>query len=355
MLVTVPLVVLIGAGASQGAGQNMVVPAPPLTTELFNPAYDAVLHQYDLAMKAGRHISEEIAGSSSPPVFEDLLRGLRDSKHAHHRHMALAVPFYLQELLWQQSEVQNLRASAYERLTRKLLELESVFFVTLNYDILLDRQLNAYRSLNTLDAYVEPHSNWALLKPHGSVNWSWPLAVPTYAYTPAADLDYSPTDLIAVSPDAHWSTMRGVQSHEIDEPFRRTTPVERYPALALPLGPDDEIIMPREHIDRLVHGIRTAAEIDLLVIGYSGYDKAILKLLHDAISAGNTRVRRATIVNVDQAGAADVYGRFDAAGVGAVWQDLRPEPFADWATSRLDYLVRHYGEGPRYSGVGVGV
>jgi len=332
----------------------MLAPAPPLTTELFNPAYNAVLHQYDLAMKAGRHIEEEIAGSSSPPVFEDLLRDLRDSKHAHHRHMALAVPFYLQDLLWQQSEAQNLRASAYERLTRKLLELESVFFVTLNYDVLLDRQLNAYRSLNTTDAYIAPRSNWALLKPHGSVNWSWPLATPTYPFTPAAELDYSPTDLTVVSPDANWWTVRGVKAHEIGEPLQRSTPVTRYPALALPLGPDDQIIMPRQHIDRLVNGIHKAAEIDLLVIGYSGYDKAILKLLHDAISDRNTRVRRATIVNVDQSAAVAVYDRFDAAGLGAVWQDLRPEPFADWAISRLDYLVRHYGEGPSYIGIGVG-
>jgi hypothetical protein len=90
----VPLVVVIGAGASRGAG-NLTDPPPPLTTELFGSPYYEVLSEYDLAMKAGRHIAEQTQASLTPPVFEDLLRGLRESDHSHYRHMALAVPFYL--------------------------------------------------------------------------------------------------------------------------------------------------------------------------------------------------------------------------------------------------------------------
>lgn len=347
---SVPLVVVIGAGASRGAGK-LSEPKPPLTTELFDSRFNDVLSQYDLAVKAGRHIAEAVASSATPPVFEDVLRGLRESNHAHHRHMALAVPFYLQELLWQQSERHNMQATAYERLTRKLLELESIFFVTLNYDVLLDRQLNSYRSLNTLDAYIEPYSNWALLKPHGSVTWSWPLNAPTYPYTPQADLTYRANELTAVAPDANWWTVRGLDQARVSAPFRRGTAVGRYPALALPEGPQDVIVMPKEHTNRLLNGIRSSAEIDMLVIGYSGYDKAILELLRDAVSHNSTRIRRTTVVNTDQAAALGVYRRFEDAGLAAVWQDIRPEPFSDWASARLDYLVSHYNEGPSYVSV----
>lgn len=345
----VPLVVLVGAGASRGAG-DLDQPPPPLTTELFASDYGSVLDLYPLAAKAGRHIREQIQASPTPPVFESLLRGLRESDYAHHRHMALAVPFYLQELLWEQSQRQHLHATAYERLTRKLLELPSVFFVTLNYDVLLDRELHSYRTLNTLDAYIAPRSNWALLKPHGSVNWWWPLQSPTSPYTPSADTIVNRDQVGVVVPDANWWDARGLNYADAIEPQRRFSQVGRYPALALPEGPDDTIVMPRDHTQFLIDNISGREEIDLLVIGYSGYDRAILELLGHAC-AGRTRIRRITVVNFDQEAAAEVYGRFKQAGLEAVWQDIRPEKFADWSGGRLDYLVANYGGGPGYDAI----
>lgn len=346
----VPLVVLIGAGASQGAG-DLADPPPPLTTELFASQYHDVLRDYPLAAKAGRHIDEQTKASPTPPVFEDLLRGLRESSHEHYRHIAQAVPFYLQELLWQQSERHYLHATAYERLTRKLLELQSVYFVTLNYDVLLDRQLHSFRALNTLDAYIAPRSNWALLKPHGSVNWYWGLPSPTSPYTPHVDLAINRDQIGVMPPDFTLWNIRGLEFAQSIEPQRRISQVSRYPALALPEGPDDVIVMPQTHTEHLINGIARSAEIDLLIIGYSGYDKSILQLLRDALGENRTRIRRVTVVNLDEQSAAGVYGRLKEAGLEAVWQDVRPERFADWAESRLDYLVDNYGGGPAYDAI----
>jgi hypothetical protein len=65
----VPLVVILGAGASRGSGffqDNARLPSvpevPPLTVDLFNEEkYGPILREYDLAHQAGRFIEQERA------------------------------------------------------------------------------------------------------------------------------------------------------------------------------------------------------------------------------------------------------------------------------------------------------
>jgi hypothetical protein len=76
----------------------------------------------------------------------------------------------------------------YDRLIERLLRLPYVFFVTLNYDVLLDRRLSAYHPLLSFDEYVTRDKNWSLIKLHGSVNWFHPTNKPYVAETPPRDL-----------------------------------------------------------------------------------------------------------------------------------------------------------------------
>jgi hypothetical protein len=83
-----------------------------------------VLSQYDLAHQAGRFITAERADNDAL-ALEHVLHDLRTSEHAHHRHMAIAVPPYLQDLLLTVSEKHYTRGSRYDRLIERLLRLPS--------------------------------------------------------------------------------------------------------------------------------------------------------------------------------------------------------------------------------------
>jgi hypothetical protein len=54
---------------------------------------------------------------------------------------------------------------------RVLDEAEVAEFVTLNYDLFLDRALEIYGSASGMDWYVDRSRMFRLYKLHGSVNW----------------------------------------------------------------------------------------------------------------------------------------------------------------------------------------
>jgi hypothetical protein len=251
--------------------------------------------------------------------------------------MAVSVPYYLQELLYRVSDEQYRLGANYDRLIERLLTLPYVFFITLNYDVLLDRRLNAHHLLSGSRDYLS-NDGWSLLKPHGSVNWHYELQQAVDPHMPPAQIDRRGDTIQMHAPNASLTGIRG-------GPASTAT----YPALALPLGPDDEIVMPDQHVRFLKQRINSAGEVDLLTVGYSGYDKEILKLITDAIALRPTRIRRVTVVSHDSDEAARVYQRLEEAGLGGLWADLSVYGFADWVgAGRLDYLVDHYGEGPTY-------
>src|SRR5687768_6409066 len=187
----VPLVTILGAGASLASGDyGDDLYRPPLTVDLFDEdRFGSVLSRYELAHQAGRFITHERADDDAL-ALEHVLHALRTSEHAHHRHMAIAVPPYLQELLLSISERHHSDAHRYDRLIERLLRLPYVFFVTLNYDLLLDRRLNSHHALGTFKDYITEDKNWSLLKLHGSVNWFHPTPAPFVPGTPRPDLEW---------------------------------------------------------------------------------------------------------------------------------------------------------------------
>jgi hypothetical protein len=300
-----------------------------LTVDLFDEgAFGELLETYDLAHQAGRYIARQ-QNRDSALALESALHRLRTSDFAHHRHMAVAVPLYLQHLLYEVSERLHRRAFRYDHLIESLLRLPVVHFVTLNYDLLLDRRLSTFHPLNHLSDYVVRDRNWSLIKLHGSVNWyrkSKHLFAPA---SPPPNLVLEP-DISCVSPHASLQTIRR----------SKTASTNRYPALALPEGPEDELVAPDEHLKYLEGEILAAHQIDLLVIGYSGLDQAALRLL----SKTRSDVRRLTIVNADFPSAQTVLERLEEAGIGAVWPLPFAGDFAEWVDlGHLDRLVEEYG------------
>jgi hypothetical protein len=327
----VPLVVVLGAGASRGAGDFVGASAPPLTLDLFDESqYGRLLETYDLAHQAGRYIARQQAGDTAL-ALERALNELRLSTFSHHRHMAVAVPFYLQDLLHGVSDQLHRQAFRYDHLIEQLLRLPYVYFVTLNYDVLLDRRLASYYPLNSPWDYIEGNKNWALIKLHGSVNWYRKSIEPLDPASPPSDLDlYQGIDCLP--PAASLQEIRNSTGGETD----------RYPVLALPEGPEDELVAPPTHINFIERELSSFHQFDLLVIGYSGLDEAVLGLLNRRRSD----LRRMTIVNTGLATASEVLLRLQNAGVKAVWPSAFHGDFAEWADhGYLDKLVSEY-DGP---------
>lgn len=331
----VPLVVILGAGASRGSGKYRREPLrPPLTIDLFDErSYGDLLKLYDLAHQAGRYITQERALDNTLGL-EKALHSLGTSDHQHHRQMALAVPLYLQHLLHAVSEAHYSKAFRYDRLIERLLRLDFVCFMTLNYDVMLDRRLDALHPLNTFDDYIDSAKNWWLIKLHGSVNWFFMGSNRFDPATPTKDLAWDPEDIRCASPR---STLAEIRGSDYDGS------ILRYPALALPEGPDDHLVLPnkqriyaRQRLER--------EEIDLLVIGYSGLDKAVLSLLNEA----QPTIRRLTVVNRGFDEALHVRERFREAGLTAASVDVWRGSFDDWADEGggLNRLVEQYNDPP---------
>ena len=334
-----PLVAILGAGASRGSGdfdpklrkvgEDL---RPPLTVDLFDESqYSSVLRQYDLAHQAGRLITQELAQDDALGL-EHALHGLSISAFPHHKHMAVAVPPYLQHLLHDVSDSLYADVLNYDRLIERLLRLPYVFFVSLNYDVLLDRRLNGHHQLSDLDAYIDNGRNWSLIKPHGSVTWFHPASELYVPAIPPLDLSWDQARFQCVSPTANLGLTRGM----------RGAYTERYPALAMPEGPDDTLVLPDAHRDFFLGKLQSAREIDVLVIGYSGLDKQIL----DLIASANCKLRHVTVVDQNLETATEVVERFRASGLDPVWRYVADGDFASWVNDGgLNLLVDEY-DGP---------
>jgi hypothetical protein len=108
-----------------------------------------------------------------------------------------------------------------------------------------------------------------------------------------------------------------------DDPHGPTT---RYPAIALPDGPKDRLVLPEEHLWFFQDALIRAAEIDLLVLGYSALDTEVLGLIKEA----GCTIRRLTIVNANPESNLEVYDRIAAFGVTAIWSDTYDGSYAEW-------------------------
>lgn len=336
-----PLIVILGAGASRGSGEfdetrfrvgSHDVRVPPLTVDLFDESkYGDVLREYDLAHQAGRLITEERAQDGALGL-EAALHRLSTSHYAHHVHMAIAVPPYLQRLLIAVGERLYADALHYDRLIERALRLPYVYFVSLNYDVILDRRLSSHHQLTDIDAYINDDKNWSLIKPHGSVNWSHPSSVYIHE-RPPVDLKWDKHSFTCLPPEA--DPMELVGRGFTDE---RLT--DRYPALAAPEGPDDQLVLPAEHREFFLDGLHRAGEIDLLVIGYSGLDREVLRLIKQA----DPKIRHMTVVDRDLHEAEDVVARFCEAGLDPVWHEPFDGDFASWSNcGGMTRLVEEYG------------
>jgi hypothetical protein len=284
------LFVVLGAGSSYAASSlyaDGLLTRPPLVRDLFDARWHFILDEYPMAKHAAPDIRDAMIGAGADAVsLEEYLRTqYRHSDDPYDKRRWYSIVAYLQHLLWWVS-LPDLRATGAEtrpaeyrydpdRLSRVanllLREWHHVCFITLNYDLILDRYLAALDSLVSIQQFIA-HPRWSLVKLHGSVTWKYKLAQSVDLSDPPANLD----DLLE----------RGQIFHDwrFDDSARYVvqdgnSTVPGFPALSAPLGEEDELVCPPEHVAFVRDRLREADALDLLVIGYSAYDKAVLHLI----------------------------------------------------------------------------
>jgi hypothetical protein len=283
---------MLGAGASYDCTSGSVPDRhddyrPPLVTQLFEarPTFTRILHQYPLAEQAAAEIRP--ARSRGSIAIEAFLRErLRDSDYEHDRRQYWAIPLYLQHLLfevsmWDYNSGRGYTAQpdSYDRLINTALRVDEVTFVTLNYDDLFDRRLFIHGPLESMESYLGPSQKWSLIKLHGSINWGRvvlnvpPQMAPTDPFLAQTFANLG--DEIEIDENVSLRLQPNIRQVRFDEePFRLY-----YPALSVPLGTEDELVCPDEHVSYLRDITGHYEPLDVLVIGYSGLDEEALNLL----------------------------------------------------------------------------
>jgi hypothetical protein len=168
------LVVILGAGASRACsplgGESRFL--PPLTADLFSERYAPILRNYPLAEAAAADI-RVVVGSGALVIERFLREQLRDSTDEYARRRYRQIPLYLHELLMEVSRHYTTHPDNTDRLINAALALDSVLFLTLNYDTILDLRLALQTGpITSMDDYVREDQKWALVKLHGSVDWA---------------------------------------------------------------------------------------------------------------------------------------------------------------------------------------
>jgi hypothetical protein len=277
-----PLVVVVGAGLSFACASHRVNreanSQPPLVRHLFESRFAEILDRYPLAQAAGADIRRaiELADVNGQAVaIEDYIRTrYKDAQAAYARRKYLALPWYLQDLLHVVSERYTRDPDNLHLLLSRALEFPEVFFLTLNYDTILDRRLSDDSALTRLRHYVAPDRNWKLVKLHGSVNWGYRIDDPEFD---GSWITHPPDRLKPVSHDIE---MRGVHGASLDSLRHDPDGTFYYPALSVPEGAADEFACPDVHLAYVRDSLRDQ-RIHFLVLGYSALDQEVLNLLRE--------------------------------------------------------------------------
>lgn len=276
------LAIILGAGASYDVipsthrAKTVKDPrfSPPLTRDLFNINADVqkdILSRYPAAQSAASNLRVEIGKKKD---IEEILRNMRDSSETRIKKQMKEIPLYLQELFAQISDRYTNEPVNYNILLDKTLvsSISHTMFVTLNYDLLLEKALrNEGVSFKAIGDYIPKNKNWSLIKLHGSVNWGKKLLVtPNKSHTLNGLLD-----------NIHQIDMENDLDGEIiiDTTYlsRQNIADLMYPALSVPVDNGYKLNCPSEHIRHLQLFLPKCK--NYLIIGVSGKDEDLLGFL----------------------------------------------------------------------------
>ena len=274
--------VILGAGASKGlyvTGQNISSPTykPPITKEIFTSCEATNLHlfYYEKAEPLANVLRVSLE-SDENSLEAEMLR-LRES--GENAEALLELPIFFQELFGEISAKYSTSNGYYDFLVNRLLrsDINKTAFVTLNYDLFLDRALlvatgtrdGTFRDIRSYTA----KEGWMLIKLHGSVSWMRPILSPGNG--PGSTRDAKRSLLLSLLDKNPVLSASGAGELRVvawDDWFMETPSGAQphYPQLAVPVKDKPEPVCPQQHLEALRDFLPTCKNV--LTIGVSGSD-----------------------------------------------------------------------------------
>lgn len=305
------LIVIVGAGASFDCTPETPLGSRrlPLTAELFSRNYEDVLERHRRVSAVAPGIEDALRAGDAPVSLErHILEEYRRGGTEEARRVFAAILFYLEDLLSTLSEEANQGSGPvnYKRLSQEAVvsrAIDQVAFISLNYDTILDSWLEAHdtQDIRRIEDYVRADRRWLLLKPHGCVTWRRRAHGVFVSSNGVAQDDASSIVRAGSRLTPAGQLLRKSHTGRALDPWTLPGEVNHrgqvqalVPVIAAPLGPDeDEVLCPDEHIAAFHDRFQAIDAIDVLVIGYSGIDQAVLSM----VAQHSLRFRRVRIVN----------------------------------------------------------
>jgi hypothetical protein len=310
------LTVILGAGASYdcistGLPRIDEEYRPPLTSGIFEgrTPFQTILEKYPKARTLASIIGVRV---KSGEALEAVLSDLRHSEEQYIIQQFRQIPLYLQELLGEISIKYTSEPENYTHLVNRLLgsEFERVAFVTLNYDLFLEKSLGTITSNSgiqwmpeRMSFYVEPDRKWMLIKLHGSVNWGRVIkreSSPHWTHERMLDRVNALALSLEGSLAQEITVLRSHEQHWLEHVGMNLC----YPAISVPVEDKYEFVCPPDQVDALRSFLCSCR--NFLMIGISGRDKDLIDLLKENI----TECAAVGIVEANAKAANEVAPRF---------------------------------------------
>lgn len=295
---------------------------PPIGTEIFDEVYDTYIQRYpgvNLCLPEYESIGRDVEA-----YFQKNWIHLRSTYDINILKRQINVQFYLQNLIFDISQeiIEKFnRKNLYALFANKLQQYyqsqsdQKFSIVSFNYDFILDHfieQAFSYKFRNLKD-YIDYESPFHFYKPHGSCNWGWSFSsseieklksddIPTYLFDNNVDLArlyYNHLGSFKENlAENAWGYERALHPDYLGRHTLNKNRIEimemgkkYYPALLLPYGDKDELIMPYDHHTRL-EDIAKEVE-DIFLIGWKGNEKVFNRL----IDKNAKNLKKVVIVN----------------------------------------------------------
>ena len=304
------LFIVLGAGASYdcvalktdsdepdpGVTRVNVQYRPPLAKDLFSSeqVFDEILRKYPLATALSEEIRSRLRKSSEEQnaTLEEILKELQSSPSLDTRRQVWEIPLYLQELLWTVSDKYvETGGTKFHTFVRRVLDspFDQVLFLTLNYDLLLDRAISDHtrQKFLTMESYSPSGVKWTLVKAHGSVNWGRAITNHTIPRgTSSALAEYQFISTLNSEPEFSEDTVvlhrDRVAWHLSFEPEFRFDQVPGnflYPWMALPAKGVKEFFCLEQQIQHAKSFLSRCTHF--LFLGFSGLDPHVIGLFRE--------------------------------------------------------------------------
>jgi hypothetical protein len=290
----VNLTIIIGAGAAfdvVNPQSNQVktetsgsIFRPPITADLLHTHRDWENEYMNFPAVASviEELRSRIPSNRTSVNVENLLKELKESSKQHRNDTFREFPLYLQRFFTAVSERYCRKPSNYMTLIGKIfdLDLSKVAFVTTNYDLLFDQALLHHPATKkfsisdpNMDKYITDE-RWVYIKLHGSIDWGRHIKEDMIK-----NKSNTLPGLIDNVAQLGTSLESALESEIIrDSTFNQDNRELIYPAISVPIG-ESKLNCRDEHINTLKEHLNNCQHF--LVIGFSGYDKDVLKLLDE--------------------------------------------------------------------------